>query len=248
MNEFLNKARRLSRVLQVPLWREAVLKHRVAASIEHQTILKALNLLDLIVDVGANRGQFSLLVRHLFPLAKIISFEPLAEPAETYQNVFAGDPQVRLRQVAIGPRESQMLIHVSARDDCSSLLPISDLQVKTFAGTGEVRTSTVAVSPLSSFLAPEDVVSRSLLKIDVQGYEFQALQGCESLLACFAYIYCECSFVELYSDQFLAADVVGWLAARGFMIKGVYNVHYNSDGIAIQSDFLFENQLSSRLL
>jgi FkbM family methyltransferase len=243
LNGFLNKARRLSRVLQVPLWREAVLKHRVAASIEHRAILKALGQVNLVVDIGANRGQFSLLVRHLFPFAKIISFEPLAAPAETYRNVFAGDTQVLLFRVAIGPRESQMLFHISARDDCSSLLPISDLQVKTFAGTTEVGTTSVDVSPLSNFLGPEVIVDGSLLKIDVQGYEYQALVGCEKLLNRFSYVYCECSFVELYSGQQLVPEVVGWLAARGFMIKGVYNVHCNSDGVAIQSDFLFERQI-----
>lgn len=244
MSDLLRKARRLSRILKVPLWRKAFWGHRVIASVEHEAILKALDLASLIVDIGANRGQFSLLARYLFPSAEIISFEPLARPATIYSNIFSDDPHVRLFQVAIGPNKAKVLIHISARDDSSSLLPISDLQVKTFAGTGEVGIAPVEVSPLSSFLLAHDIGNSSLLKIDVQGYEHQVLCGCESLLDRFAYVYCECSFVELYSGQKLATDVSCWLAERGFVIKGVYNVHYNSDGLAVQADFLFERQSS----
>lgn len=239
MKEFIKKARRLSKILSVSLWRKAYWKYRVAASVEHLAALKPLGHVRLVVDVGANRGQFSLLARHLFPAAKILSFEPLLGPSSIYRNVFAADAHVKLIQVAIGPCDSKSLIHISARDDCSSLLPIADLQAKTFSGTGEIGTVPVSVSPLSSFIAAEEVVADSLLKIDVQGYEYEVLLGCENLLDYFAYIYCECSFVELYSGQQLASHVVGWLAARGFKIKGVYNVHYASDGIAIQADLLF---------
>jgi FkbM family methyltransferase len=241
----LGKAAKLARVLQVPLWRRAFRQHRVAASVEHESVLKLLSPLDLIVDIGANRGQFSLLARHCNPTAKIISFEPLPSPAETYRSVFAGDERVNLFQSAIGPEQGNVLIHISARDDSSSLLPISDLQAQTFSGTVEVGTTSVAVAPLTMFLAADDIVSQSLLKIDVQGYEYNALQGCQALLNRFTYIFCECSFVELYSGQHLAPAVISWLASRGFLIKGMYNAYYNSDGLAIQADFLFERQSAS---
>ncbi len=240
MSILLGKAGKLARVLQVPLWRRALRQDRVAASVEHEAVLKLLGPLDLIVDIGANRGQFSLLARHYNPTSRIISFEPLPSPAQTYGNVFAADERVTLFQSAIGPEQGIVPIHISARDDSSSLLPISDLQAQTFSGTAEVGTTSVAVAPLSKFLQADAIVSRTLLKIDVQGFEYDALRGCESLLNRFTYIYCECSFVELYSGQQLAPAVIAWLASRGFLIKGMYNAHYNSDGLAIQADFLFE--------
>jgi|688.fasta_scaffold59239_7 FkbM family methyltransferase len=238
----MTKAAKLARILQVPLWRRELKRHRVAASVEHEAVLRLLGALDLIVDIGANRGQYSLLSRHCNPAARITAFEPLPSPAATFRSVFADDQRVTLFQSAIGPEQGNVPIHISARDDSSSLLPISALQAQTFSGTAEVGTTSVTVAPLSNFLAADDIVSRSLLKIDVQGYEYNALRGCESLLNLFAYIFCECSFVELYSGQQLAPAVIAWLASRGFLIKGMYNAYYNSDGLAIQADFLFERQ------
>lgn len=238
----MSQAVKLARILQVPFWRGVLKKHRVAASVEHEAVLRLLGHIDLIVDIGANRGQFSLLGRHCYPTTRIISFEPLPSPAQTYCSVFAADERVTLFQSAIGPKQGNVPIHISARDDSSSLLPISDLQVQTFSGTAEVGTTFVAVAPLSKFLQADDIVGRSLLKIDVQGFEYEALQGCKCLLHRFTYILCECSFVELYSGQQLAPTVISWLASQGFLIKGMYNPYYDSNGLSIQADLLFERQ------
>ena len=53
-----------------------------AAGTEHGLVLQGINS-NFIVDVGANRGQFALVARKVFPKARILSFEPLAEPIQT---------------------------------------------------------------------------------------------------------------------------------------------------------------------
>jgi len=70
----------------------------------------------------------------------------------------------------------------------------------------------------------------------------QALQGCESLLHCFTHVYVECSFVELYTGQALAHEVIAWLRERDFVLKGVYNMSYDQNGRAVQGDFLFSRR------
>ena len=49
----------------------------------------------------------------------------------------------------------------------------------------------------------------------------------------------ECSFVELYAGQALAAEVIGHLSDHGFDLRGVYNVQYDPRGCALQADLLF---------
>ena len=192
-----------------------------------------------VVDIGANRGQFSLAVRRWAPEARVIAFEPLAGPAARFRKVFQGDSRVVLHQAAIGPKMGEAIIHVSAADDSSSLLPISSMQQQLFPGTGEVRTETITVGRLADFVYAKEIAGPALLKLDVQGFELEALRGCEDILECFACVYVECSFVELYSGQALAHDVIEWLAERGFVLKGVYNMSYDKKRIAIQADFLF---------
>ena len=235
----MTKARKLLNIAREAnrLWLRA-LGHGVAASVEHKAVLRNLDCRS-VIDIGANRGQFALAARHNFPNANIISFEPLSEPATVFRRVFSFDNAVTLHNTAIGPKLEQRAMHVSGRDDSSSLLPISSLQEEIFPGTSEVETVDVRVAPLDAFIDEGDIVAPAMLKLDVQGFELDALRGCESLLPKFNWVYCECSFVELYSGQKLAADVIDWLSSKGFRIKGMYNPAYDREGQAVQADFLF---------
>jgi FkbM family methyltransferase len=221
-----------------PAYRSALLTHHVAAGIEHEPVLREMDC-RMALDIGANRGQFALVARRLFPEALIFSFEPLPRPAARFRAVFAGDAQVRLYEAAIGPERGETTIHISRRDDSSSLLPIAAKQDALFPGTAEAGTATIKVGPLREFVNEEQIEAPALLKLDVQGFELQALRGCESLLHRFCHVYAECSFVELYAGQALADEVIAWLRERGFRLQGVYNMSYDRSGRAIQADFLF---------
>lgn len=236
----LNRLDKLTQALLSKRLISALLRHRVLAGSEHRHILP--KDLKTVIDIGANRGQFALAARRWAPQARIISFEPLNEPAAVFRRVFSGDDQVRLHQAAIGPETVTREMYVSARDDSSSLLPISSLQTTMFPGTEMKATTYVQVAPLNEFVTAADLQTPALLKLDVQGFEFDALKGCEPLLDRFAWVYCECSFVEFYAGQKLAADVKHWLAARGYNFVDMFNPTYDRHGQAVQADFLFVRQ------
>lgn len=210
----------------------------VAAAIEHERLLSSIDCVT-IVDIGANRGQFALVARRCFPASTIISFEPLSGPAATFRRVFQGDERTTIHQAAIGLLSEMRTMHVSRCDDSSSLLPISSTQTAIFPGTQEVFTLDVRVGPLEDFISADELKAPAMLKLDVQGFEYEALTGCASLLQYFTYVYCECSFVELYSGQKLAPVVIDWLSARGFGLAGVYNPYYDRLGMTVQADLLF---------
>ena len=224
-------------------WRliKALLFYRVLAGSEH---LYVLNLkFTTIVDIGANRGQFALAARQYCPDAMIIAFEPLIKPAVVFNRVFAGDQAVKLHNVAISEEEGSLEMHVSKRDDSSSLLPIAQAQADLYPGTEEVSTHDVNVGPLHKYIATSEISGMALLKIDVQGYEYQVLVGCHDLINKFSYVYCEASFIELYSNQKLAKDVIEWMEGNGFFLAGAYNFSYSKkNGQAIQADLLFKRQ------
>lgn len=172
-------------------------------------------------------------------VAQVMSFEPLPGPAALYCAVFAGDAWARLVAAAVGPEPGEAVIHLSARDDSSSLLPIAARQNVLFPGTAEAGTATIRVARLADEVRAEDIAAPALLKLDVQGFELQALTGCEDVLDRFAWVYAECSFVELYAGQAFADAVIAWLRERGFRLCGVYNMAYDGAGRAVQADFLF---------
>ena len=234
----MNKLSKLIRCLAAPSYRTALRKYGVAAGVEHESVLSSLACRS-VYDIGANRGQFALVVRRIFPKARILSFEPQPGPAARFRAVFAGDAQVTLYEAAIGADRGEATIHVSRRDDSSSLLPISARQDALFPGTAEAGTITVKVGPLGDFVIEDEIKLPAVLKLDVQGFELQALQGCSSLLHRFAYTYVECSLVELYEGQALADEVIAWLRGRGFALRGMHNPTVDRNGCVIQADFLF---------
>lgn len=234
----LRRARKLLKLLPHRAYRRG-LRFGVAAVIEHEGLVARLKP-KLVVDAGANVGQFSLLVRHEAPGARIIAFEPLPEAAARYRRLFAGDPNVALHQCALGPRAGQAQIHVSAQPDSSSLLPIGEEQVRRFPGTQEVAVQTIEVAPLTKFLEPKDIPAKSLLKIDVQGFESEVLESAGPLLGAFGAVYAELSYVRLYEGQPLAPEVIARLTKAGFRAPEVHNLCVGDDGQELQADFLFE--------
>lgn len=242
MTSLAAKGGKLVGILSVPAWCRVLLCHRVAAGVEHTAVLRHLGEVRMVVDIGANRGQFALVARHYFPVAYIVSFEPIAGPAAIYRTVFARDTRAELHETAIGPESKDTIIHLSARDDSSSMLPIATVQDALFPGTAEIGTRSIKVTRLADQVPEDAIETPALLKLDVQGFELEALAGCEDLLDCFDWVYAECSFVELYAGQAFADAVIAWLRERSFALRGVYNTSYDAQGRTIQADFLFGRQ------
>lgn len=240
----MRRVRKLISILRVAPYRAALLRHGIAAAVDHQDALGALDF-QTVVDVGANRGQFTLFAVNSFPAANIISMEPLGAPAARFRRLFAGERRVTLHQAALGPTAGQTVMHVSGHDDSSSLLPISVTQERLFHGTKEVGTETVRTGRLGEFIADELIAEPSLLKLDVQGYELEALRACGELLSKFTHVCAEGSYVELYEGQVLADDLIAWLRERGFDLVLSYGAVTDEHGKTIQVDMLFERMPSA---
>jgi FkbM family methyltransferase len=234
----VNIITKIIRTLWIREYRGALLRAGVFASTEHDHVIDELGL-GTVVDIGANRGQFALCVRRLYPNAKIFSFEPLQKPAESYRRLFGKDPRVKLYNKAISKVTGSASMYVSRWDVSSSMMPFAQAQHDNFPFTEESRRETVSVATLSDCLHPDSIEGAALLKLDVQGYELTALHGCEELFAKFRYVYVEASFIELYVGQALATDVIAYLFAKGFRLVCVANLSNGNARRPIQADFLF---------
>jgi FkbM family methyltransferase len=213
------------------------LRMGVAPSIEHRKVLSRIDC-DLIIDVGGNRGQFSIMSRLLKPSTPIVAFEPLPSEAEVFRRVTSGFKNIQLHQTALGESAGEAEIHLSRRADSSSLLPIGVMQKKLFWGTDEVGTLKIPVKRLDDFKPEWEKYSRILLKIDVQGFELSVLKGAVETLEHSAFIYVECSETELYVGQALYRDVGTFLEQRGFKLQSRDNETV-VDGKLIQADYRF---------
>lgn len=233
---FALRARKLSYALRVPLFRRA-LRTGVLAGVEHAPALRHL-MPDLVIDVGANRGQFALLARHLWPAARIASFEPLPGPAAICRSAMADDERFALFEAAVSSEAGNSTINVTSEDDSSSLLPLGEEHQRLY-GSRVTSTITVKTDRLSAFIAPDTCPQSCLLKIDTQGFELEVLKGSDELLPRILHIYAELSFIELYKRQPLASEVISYLHAKRYQLTGVFNVAHDLTGRPVQADMLF---------
>jgi FkbM family methyltransferase len=230
--------RKLAKLLRLSARREyrAALRHGVAAAVEHRAVAFEREP-RAVLDVGANRGQFALFARRRFPDAALHCFEPVPAALDTLRRVVGDD--VRIHPVAVGARSGMAVLHVSASDDSSSLLPVGPRLQDAYPGTRPVERIEVPVARLDDLLDPTELLRPCLMKIDVQGFEDEVLHGAHGLLESVDDILVECSFVELYAGQPLADDIIGRLRAEGFRLRGIYSLLTDDAGACLQADLLF---------
>lgn len=230
------KSRKLVQLLRHRTFVDGLVAHRVAATTEHLEPIR-FTAANTLIDVGANKGQFSLAFRGLRPDAIVHAFEPLQAAALTFEALFRDDPRVHLHRCALGAEDTTARFFVADRADSSSLLRPNANQERAFnvRAMSEVE---VPVRRLDSCLSLDDLPRPILMKVDVQGGEMAMLRGCRNLSQV-DFIYVELSFVELYDGQPLFDDVYAFLVTNGFRLAGVFNQVSTSSFGPTQADFLF---------
>jgi FkbM family methyltransferase len=156
-----------------------------------------------VLDVGANVGQYGAMLRAWGYRGRIVSFEPLAAAHAALARRAAGDPSWQIApRMAIGEREGEVEVEVSAESDMSSIRPQSALlqQISPSSRvTGRERVPLarleVAAAP---FLRPGE---RLFLKSDTQGFEAEVLEGASGLLPRLAGVQLELSLVRCYEGE-----------------------------------------------
>lgn len=230
----MNFAKAISAAVKPAHW--WALAHGVVPTIEHAPAFLGVEPAT-VIDVGANKGQFSSFARTRWPDAGLFAFEPMPAAARRYRSILG--QRSRLFECALGERDGQLQLHLASRADSSSLLALGKEQKKIFK-MEEAGTLDVSVRRLDDVLAGL-VTAPALLKIDVQGYEFEVLRGLGDLAASVEWIYVETSFVELYEGQKLHAEVSALLVDLGY--QPIRQCNLVMDGTRpIQADVLFQRQ------
>ena len=198
--------------------------------------------IDLVLDVGANRGQFAQGLFEAGFSGRVVSFEALPSAhAELTANARARPETWRVAPaVALSDREGEAEFFVNYSDATSSLLPPSRQSIESIAGLQPAGAVRVMQRRLDDFSADyEFAAHRSFLKIDVQGGERLVLAGAAQTLREVVGLVVEVSFVPLYEGQPLAFEIVAELQSLGFQIYDVAVAYRDSDTFQlIQADIV----------
>ncbi|HVO15544.1 MAG TPA: FkbM family methyltransferase [Alphaproteobacteria bacterium] len=185
----------------------------------------------LVLDVGANVGQYAGYLRAAGYQGRIVSFEPLADAHEALTRRAAGDAAWTVApRLALGAAEGEIEINVSDDRDMSSVLPMRAEVLRASPSSRTVAREKVRLTTLDAVFADyASDTDRVLLKIDTQGYERQVLEGAERTLPRLTGIQLELSLVPLYEGETTWLVLIDDLTRRGFeprlIIPGYFDRH-----------------------
>lgn len=188
--------------------------------------LKLFNV-DLVLDVGANIGQYGSGLFNCGYGGKLISFEPLSKAHEKLMRHAArsvGDGKwVVHPRCAVGEACGEIEINVSSNSVSSSLRPMLHAHLSVAPESRYVKKERVPIVTLDSIASSFiNAGHRIFLKLDTQGYEAQVLAGAKALLPDVCGIQLELSIIPLYEGQELWLEMIEQLGMLGFKLWSLY--------------------------
>lgn len=198
--------------------------------------------IDLVLDVGANTGQFAADIRHWGYAGRIVSFEPLSQAHGVLLQSSEGDPLWDVYpRCALGNHIGEVEINIAGNSQSSSILPMLESHRSAAPESAYQGKEFVPVKTLDAVAGQYLKDARAaFLKIDTQGFEWQVLDGARDTLPHIKGILVELSLVPLYEGQHLWQEVIDRLEAAGFTLWAFKPVFSDqASGRTLQVDGIF---------
>jgi len=173
-----------------------------------------------VLDVGANVGKFTNLISDILTDVSIYSFEPLAECFDELIKNTKHLENVKYFNFALGEQQSQTTIYHNEFSPSSSILKMKELHKDLYPSTTNSVKEIVQIKDMDSLNDKINWIPKTLMKIDVQGFEINVLKGTISSLNNIDVIIIETLFVELYESQTQFDDIYSFLVKHNFGYRG----------------------------
>jgi FkbM family methyltransferase len=185
----------------------------------------------VVVDIGANEGNWTAQLLRVFPRAEVIAAEPGPEPRAILEQRFADRPNVLIDPRAVSDTTGTAEFHVTRWSVFSSLLPpaaaLHELYGANWSPTEELDTVQVDTVTFDELVGEQHV---SVLKLDVQGAELAVLNGGREALQHTDCVIVEVLFVPHYEGDTTFPGIHAALAEQGFQLIDISRPFRDGDG------------------
>lgn len=169
-----------------------------------------------VLDVGANVGQFATRLRLAGYDGSIFSIEPGEQAFGRLQRASRSDPLWDCVNCAAGARPQRLNLNISTNSTSSSLFPISARHVQAAPESTTKALDEVRVDTIDNLVSEHTLRGPFMMKLDVQGYEIEALKGAEVALRSTPVLNVEISFDVLFEGGANYLEVLAALDAAGY--------------------------------
>ncbi len=196
---------------------------------------------DLILDIGANQGQFAIALFSSGYKGKISSYEPLKDTFQALKKNARKYSKWSVYNFGVGSKEGTAELYVSSNTFSSSLLEVTDESISAAPESRISRKEVIQLTTLKKIIAENPLSGNKVyLKLDVQGFELEVLKGAEEIPGSIAVIQAELSTLPLYKGAPDYLEVIEFLRKAGFELYSLIPEFRNpSNGRLLQFDGIF---------
>jgi FkbM family methyltransferase len=204
----------------------AVSRHPTYLSLEyHLRDLLRLQLVELVLDVGAHHGEFGqMLRRDCAYTGRIVSFEPASAAMSALATV--RDDRWDAHQVALGDADGAARLHLFGSTDLNSFLSPSKYGAEIFdmSARGDEEVPVRRLDELLAELKLDPSQQRTMLKVDTQGRDLAVLAGGSRTVAQVMVLQTEVSLQDVYDDSPGLIQTLQTLLDLGFEVTGLFPI------------------------
>jgi FkbM family methyltransferase len=198
---------------------------------------------DLVLDVGANTGQYVRTIRRLGYHGDIHSFEPIPTLAQRLSTAAATSTNWTVHPIGLGAQTTEGEINVMADSSFSSLRNPNAFALETYSQATSITAKLkVPVRRLDDVLIefiPEYAKRSIHLKIDTQGTDMDVILGAGQALTSVKSMQIEIGMQLLYEGQSTYGADLERLDRAGYDLAGIYPVSRDRTGRVVDADCLF---------
>jgi FkbM family methyltransferase len=198
----------------------------------------------VVYDIGAANGVVTGCLMKLENVAAIYAFEPIPDVYKQLENYTKSSKKVNCYNIALGDTNGSTLMYVSSKSDSSSILPMANVHVEQFPGTETQSAIDVRITRLDDFVKDNSLPLPDVVKIDVQGFEKNVIDGGINTISKSKYCILEMSLQLLYAGTPLFDEVYQLMVSLGFRLIAFSNPLTGKSGTQLQVDGIFENRNS----
>jgi FkbM family methyltransferase len=192
------------------------------ANIEQQVLINIVRITgaNVVLDVGANTGQYGDLLFETGFDGTLVSFEAIPsvhERLSEHASKYKRKQWLVAPCAVLGSKRGRIEFNIAANTASSSVLPMLNAHLDAAPESKYVDRQTVNVERLDElaleYIPPAGVL---LVKVDTQGYELEVLRGATGLLHRVVAIQLELSLTPLYEGAPAFVDMIAYMASSGF--------------------------------
>jgi FkbM family methyltransferase len=192
--------------------------------------------ISLVIDGGANQGQYASRIRNDGYQGKILSIEPGSSAYEKLKENSYTDNLWDCVQVALGSSNGTSLLNLSSNQGMSSSLKnpvghLAEFPTVKFEGAEQV-----SVITLEDLLIKRD--ERVFIKLDIQGSELEAIKGIKTQLFKVAAFEIEMTLVPMYQNESTLGAVINLIEELGFQLFSISEFGKGKNGQVTYFDIL----------